>query len=482
MRRSSSRDRARRQRRRVSTHAAESPGAMAPAIVAIVGRPNVGKSSLFNRLLEERRAVVEDEPGTTRDRLWAECLWQDRPIMLIDTGGLEPDPSSDLVGQVARQVGLAIGDADLLLFVVDGKDGLTAQDEAVAQQVRRAGKPALLVVNKVDNLQRELAAGEFYALGLGEPVLISAYHGLGIADMIERALEALPGAAARAAGLRVEEGPAEVEAVAEGPLKVALVGRPNVGKSLLLNAILGEERAIVSEVPGTTRDAIDSSFRWGEHDFLLIDTAGLRRRGQIEPGVERHSTQRTFAAIERADVAVLLIDASEGLTAQDAHIAGYAWEADRGLVIAANKGDLLPVQARGDPAFPGAIADQLPFAAGAPVCLISAKDKWGIEGVLQAAITVGAAFHGRVSTAILNQTLREAFLATPPPHQQGRPVRLYYATQVSVAPPTFVLFANTSEIHFSYRRYIENRLRAAFGFAGVPLRLVLRSRREESAR
>src|SRR3972149_3977229 len=371
MRRSSTRDRARRQRRRGPPHAAEAPGAMAPATVAIVGRPNVGKSSLFNRLLEERRAVVEDEPGPTGARLWAECLWQDRPIMLIDTGGLEPDPSSDLVGQVARQVGLAIGDADLLLFVVDGKDGLTAQDEAVAQPVRRAGKPALLVVNKVDNLQRELAAGEFYALGLGEPVLISAYHGLGIADMIERALEALPRAAARG--------------------------------------------------------------------------AGLRRRGQIEPGVERHSTQRTFAAIERADVAVLLIDASEGLTAQDAHIAGYAWEADRGLVIAANKGDLLPVQDRGDPAFPSAVAEQLPFAAGVPVCRISAKDKWGIERVLQAAITVDAAFHGRISTAILNQTLREAFLATPPPHQQGRPVRLYYPTQASVAPPTFVLFANTSE-------------------------------------
>jgi GTP-binding protein len=434
-------------------------------VVAIVGRPNVGKSALFNRLIGSRKALVEDIPGTTRDRLYADVEWADHAFVLIDTGGLEPTGEAGYAPLVKHQVEVALAEADVVLLVVDARDGLTATDLEIADLLRRSAKPLLLVANKADNEARRQAIVQFYELALGDPLPVTAHHGLGLADLLDRLVELLP--------------PAAGEAPATG-LRLAIVGRPNVGKSMLINAILGQERVIVSDEPGTTRDAIDTAFRYMDRDLVLVDTAGIRRRGRIQGGLERHSVLRAQEAIDRGDVAFLVIDASEGVTAQDAHIAGYVAEAAKGLVVAINKWDLMPPDDETRKAFLRAAQRRLRFVPWATLCLVSAKEGAGVDQLLAAGLAAGAAQEQRVPTAELNATMRRALATHGPPSVGGRRLKLLYITQASVRPPTFVFFVSDAALlHFSYRRYLENSIRRAFGFQGTALRLIFRSRNEE---
>jgi GTP-binding protein len=440
------------------------PAPAGKPLVAIVGRPNVGKSALFNRLIGSRKALVEDIPGTTRDRLYADVEWGEQVFTLVDTGGLDPSGEEGYVPLVKRQVEVALAEADVIVLVVDARDGVTAIDLEIADLLRRAGKPLILAANKADNEARREAAVQFYELALGDPIPVSAHHGLGLPELMDRLLVLLP------AG--------EVGAVPAG-LRLAIVGRPNVGKSLLLNAILGQERVIVSEEPGTTRDAIDIAFRYQESDLVLVDTAGIRRRGRIQGGVEKHSVLRAQQAIDRGDVAVLVTDASDGITAQDAHIAGYVAEAFKGLVVAVNKWDLMPGDGETREAFAKAARARLRFLPWASLCFISAKEATGIDGLLDAALAAGAARDQRVATAELNAAMRKAVGAHGPPSVQGRRLKLMYVTQAQTRPPTFVFFVSDAALlHFSYRRYLENSIRKAFGFQGTALRLIFRSRGE----
>jgi GTP-binding protein len=438
-------------------------GAQKP-LVAIVGRPNVGKSALFNRLIGSRKALVEDIPGTTRDRLYADVEWREQAFRLVDTGGLDPSGEEGYMPLVKRQVEVAMAEADVIVLVVDSRDGVTATDQEIANLLRRADKPLVLAANKADNEARLEAAVEFYELALGEPIPVSAYHGLGLAELMDQLVLLLPAGA--------------VTAVPAG-LRLAIVGRPNVGKSLLLNAILGQERVIVSEEPGTTRDAIDIAFRYREQDLVLVDTAGIRRRGRIQGGVEKHSVLRAQNAIDRGDVALLVTDASDGLTAQDSHIAGYVTEAVKGLVIAVNKWDLMPSDGETRAAFAKAARARLRFLPWAPVCFVSAKERSGINELLNAALAAGAAREERVATAELNVAMRKAVAAHGPPSVRGQRLKLLYVTQAQTRPPTFVFFVNAPSIlHFSYRRYLENYIRKAFGFQGTAIKLIFRSRAE----
>jgi GTP-binding protein len=434
-------------------------------LVAIVGRPNVGKSTLFNRLLGGRKALVEDIPGTTRDRLYADLEWEGRPFTLVDTGGLDPTSDEPLAALVRRQVEIALAEADVVLLVVDAAQGPTATDLEIAEMLRRAGPPVLLVANKADNDRRRQAALQFYELGLGEPIAISAYHDLGLGELRRALAPLLP--------------PAEAVAAAPPELALAIVGRPNVGKSLLLNAILGQERAVVSETPGTTRDAIDTPLEYAGRRLLLIDTAGIRRRGRIAPGLERHSVQRAQQAIRRCDVALLVIDASEGVTAQDTHIAGMVLEECKGLVIVANKWDLMPDSEESRRRFAAEALERLKFVSWAPLAFVSAKTGLNLPGLLELALEVGEKRSQRVPTARLNAVVREAVARHPPPPVGRRQFKLYYVTQAEVRPPTFVFFANDPNLlHFSYRRYLENAIRRHFDFEGTALRLVFRGRGE----
>jgi GTP-binding protein len=432
--------------------------------VAIVGRPNVGKSALFNRMLGNRAALVEDIPGTTRDRLYGDVTWRDSQFRLVDTGGLEPEASEGYPALVRRQVEVAVEEAAVVLFVVDAKEGLTAADLEVADVLRRSGRPTLLLANKAETQERREGSLQFYELGLGEPIPISAHHGRGVADVMDMVVAGLPPAG---------EAEARTEALA-----VAIVGRPNVGKSMLLNAILGEERVLVSEEPGTTRDAIDTAFEFRGERLVLVDTAGLRRRGHIRRGVETHATLRAHRALERADVALVVFDATEGFTAQDAHVAGYAIEAYKGLVVVANKWDLMEDTSR--PEFEGRVRRRLRFAPWAALAIVSAKEGSGIGEMLAEVVRVGAERGHRVDTGRLNSVLRGAMAERPPPTVRGKRPKLLYVTQPEVSPPTFVFFvSDASALHFSYRRYLENVIRGIFGFEGTALRLVFRSRREE---
>src|SRR5918997_675863 len=498
---------------------------MAPSslpVVAIVGRPNVGKSTLFNRILGSRTAIVEDRARTTRDRLYGDAEWNDRRFVIVDTGGLERSPDDPIEAKVQEQARLAISEADVIVFVVDAAAGLTPADAEAAELLRAAKSPLLVAVNKADNEKRELEGAEFYALGWEETHAISAAHGRGVADLLDAIVWALPPEsedeiarkrreaeadewAREVAAGRLEpfvvgdpeedeedgadaspDSPearwdAEIAAESEkSPAAVTFVGRPNVGKSSLLNALLGEERTIVSDIPGTTRDTIDTALRWGRSEIVLIDTAGIRRRGKVAsgPAAERYSTLRSLKAISRADVAVLVIDAVEGLTAQDAHVAGYVVEEGKGLVIAVNKWDL--VEDKTDKTFDQYvrwIREEVPFLDFAPVVSISARSGQRVGRVLETAIDIWGERRKRVSTGELNRLVASAGERTAPPMVKGRRPKLFYATQAAVAPPTFVFFANdASAIHFSYRRYLENRLREAFGFGGTPIRLVFRDR------
>jgi GTP-binding protein len=438
--------------------------AAAASVVAIVGRPNVGKSALFNRMVRGRVAIVEDLPGTTRDRLYGDVEWRGRVFRLVDTGGLDLEARGSLSDQVRQQVQAAVDEAAVVLFVVDSSQGVTAGDWEVADVLRRTAKPVLTLANKAESRTRQEGTVEFYELGLGQPLAVSAQHGTGVADVLDLLIDILPPAAAAE----------EAEA-----LRVAIVGRPNVGKSLLLNAILGEERAIVSEMPGTTRDSVDTPFEYLGQRLVLVDTAGIRRRGHVEAGVESHAVLRARRAVERADVALLVLEGPEGVTAQDAHIAGYVAEAFCGLVLVANKWDLVPGNGSNRQEFERVARERLRFAAWAPLCFASAKERTGLPSLLEQALRVGEERRRRIPTAGLNALLQRAIAEKPPPTRSGGRLKLLYVTQAQAAPPTFVFFVNeASRMHFSYRRHLERVLRQAFGFQGNPLRLIFRSRGE----
>ncbi len=438
---------------------------MPKPIVALVGRPNVGKSTLFNRLIGERFAIVEDVPGTTRDRIYGESLWNGVEFTVVDTGGLLVGVDEPLIDQVRAQAEAAIREADVIVLLVDVKEGLTPADQDVARLLREADKPVLLAVNKADNQQRRLEASEFWALGLGEPMAISAIHGTGTGDLLDEVVAAFE---------------PEEETEDEESVGVAIVGRPNVGKSSLLNQLLGRERAIVHEVPGTTRDSIDTELEFEDRRVTLIDTAGIRRRGRIERGIEKYSVLRSFRAIQRADVALLLIDATEGVTSQDQHIAGYILDEYKSVVVLVNKWDLVPKDAYTMPAYTDHVRYELRFLDYVPVLFVSAKTGRRVHQVLPTVLDVYAERFKRIPTGELNRLLQDTVARHAPPSKGGKRLKFYYATQASVDPPTFVFFVNNPKImHFSYQRFLENSIRQQYRFLGTPLRLSFRARSRE---
>jgi len=432
-------------------------------IVAIVGRQNVGKSTLLNRLAGRPIAIVADLPGTTRDRIFADVSWQGVKFTIVDTGGLEVRPQSSIAKGVKGQVEAAIAEADAIIFLVDTKDGVVPSDLESAEMLRSSSKPIILVANKADNTRLETQAVEFYQLGFGEPFAISAYHGRGTAELLDRVVSLLPT-------------PSVVEAETE-IMKLAIVGRPNVGKSTLLNALLGEERAIVDEAPGTTHDAIDTLLDFGGQGVLLIDTAGIRRRGRWGMGVERYSVIRALRAIDGADIVLLVLDATELLTAQDMHIAGYIQQAAKGIVLVVNKWDLAVNKSVAE--YNKYIRSQLRFISYAPVEYISAKFGQGVDKVMPQACEVYQERLKRIPTTVVNSVVQQAVAAHTLPRKGSKQLKVLYATQAEVSPPTFVFFVNDAKlIHFSYQRYLENKLRQSFGFAGTPFRLVFKTRGE----
>jgi GTP-binding protein len=443
---------------------------MSRPIVALVGRPNVGKSTLFNRVAGERLAVVDDRPGTTRDRVLAEAEWNGVAFDVVDTGGLDPAPSrrgaplsvdsADYLDSIRRQAEAACQDAEVILFITDVLDGVTAADREVAEFLRRRGRrgrpEVFLVVNKCDTAERRQQAMDFYALGMGDPIAISAVHGTGVADLLDLVTAALPPSA-----------PAE-----EASVRIAIVGRPNVGKSSLLNRLLGEERVIVSPIPGTTRDAIDTQLTFHGTRLTLIDTAGIRRRGRIEPGVEKFSVLRTLKAIERSQVALLLIDAVEGLTAQDAHIAGLILEKRRGVILLVNKWDLVEKDDQTLEHYRARLQTELPFLDFAPILFISALTGQRTGQILPLALQVQEESVRRVPTSQVNRVLQQAADQHPPPSRAGRPLKVFFGAQTRSAPPTFEIQVNDPGlVHFSYARHLENAIRRRFGFLGVPIQL-----------
>ena len=439
---------------------------MARGLVAVVGRPNVGKSTLFNRLVGDRVAIVEDEPGTTRDRIYAPVEWRGREFTLVDTGGLD-DAQGTMETAVREQAQAAIDEADVVVFVVDAKDGILPVEHDVADRLRRARKPVILAANKAESWRTEAQAAEFYELGLGDLFSISALQGVGTGDLLDAIVDRLPAPGG-------EAGPDTGEA------RIAIVGRPNVGKSSFLNKLAGEERSVVTEIPGTTRDAVDTVIVRGERQIRLVDTAGIRRRGRIDEGIEKFALLRTVRALERADVAIVITDATEGLTAQDVHIAGYALEAYIGLVLAVNKWDLVPHSAENTSAVEGTIDREFHFASWLEHRFVSAKTGRGVEEALAAALAVVDERKKRIATADLHRMLVEAVAAHPPPaDRNGKEVRFHHVTQAKGPAPTFVFFVDRpAAVHFSYSRYLENQIRERFGFAGTPLKIELRGARE----
>lgn len=434
---------------------------MAKPIVAIAGRPNVGKSTLFNRIVGAPLAIVEDLPGTTRDRVYGDAEWRGEGFTVVDTGGLELEEGQEMARLVRAQVDLALAEADLILFLVDCRDGVTLPDQDIAENLRRTAKPVLLVAAKADNARLRVEAAQFYELGLGQPHPVSAIQGTGVGDLLDEVVAHLP-----------PETPEEAPG-----LRVALVGRPNVGKSMLLNAILGQERAIVSERPGTTRDALDSLYQQDGQTILFIDTAGVRRRGRIEGGVERYSVLRALRAMGRADLVVLLMDATEFLVAQDLHVAGYAFEAFKGTVLVVNKWDLAPSLGLTTKECTQAIRERMKFLDFAPIVFTSALTGEGVDELLSNIEAVGRERWRQVPPEELREVFHQALVAQPPPRHGTKQLRLYRVAQTGTNPPTFTFAANEAAlVHFSYRRYWENRLRRAFGFAGTPLRLVFEER------
>lgn len=434
--------------------------------VAIVGRPNVGKSSIFNRIVGERRAIIEDEPGTTRDRVEADVEWLDVRFRIVDTGGFETLSENEFAPQIVDQVQLAMAGADIVVFVIDARDGLTASDYDMVEVVRRSNKSIIMVANKADNEAREMTGvAEALSLGLGEPIPVSALHNMGVGLLQDEIVARIPKTPI------VEE---------SDRIRVAIIGRPNVGKSQLVNAILGEDRVIVSEIAGTTRDAIDTEFDSPQGSFTLIDTAGVRRPGKLGVGVERHSVMRTTAAVERCDVAVLVIDGSAGITAQDTHVAGIAMENNKGIVVAVNKIDLWEDPEEQRSWIERQMRGRLQFMPWALITFISAKEGRGLDKLLELVAVAREARRRRVPTGELNIALRKAMLQHVPPIVHNKRLKLYYGTQPSIDPPTFILFVNDPHIvHFSYRRYLEKTIRTTWDFEGTAIKVILRSRNED---
>ncbi len=440
---------------------------MTKPVVAIIGRPNVGKSTLFNKIVGTRVSIVDDTPGVTRDRIYMESEWNGREFMLIDTGGIESGDDV-IVSGMRRQAELAISQADVLLLMTNVHDGLVAADADVASMLQKSGKPVLLVVNKVDNVGNPpMELYEFYNLGLGDPWPVSSIHGLGVGDLLDEVVKLFPS--------ELEEGEEE-----DDTLKVALVGKPNVGKSSLINRILGEDRVIVSNIAGTTRDAIDARVTQNGKEYTFIDTAGMRKRSKVEEGIEHYSVIRSLTAVDRADVCVIMIDATEGVTEQDTKIAGYAHEQGKGCIIAVNKWDLVEKDGKTMDQFRKKVAEGLSFMLYAPVVFISAVTGQRIDRLFELVDYVREQNTMRIRTGALNDILNEATMRVQPPSDKGKRLKIYYITQASTAPPTFVLFVNNRELaHFSYVRYLENQIRGVFGLEGTPVRFVLRERGEE---
>lgn len=443
-------------------------------VVAIIGRPNVGKSSLFNRILSRRHAIVSDVPGTTRDRLISETAWEGTKFILVDTGGLESNPEGHIREMVQEQADMAMSDADLIIFLTDAIEGLTPADQTIAQRLRRSSKPVVLVVNKVDNDNREFGASEFFQLGMPDTILISAYHNHGIYDLMQLVLSKLP-----AQYVPEDLNGEEPESGTPTRLKLSIVGRTNVGKSLLLNTLLGQERSIVSEVAGTTRDALDTDFIYDGHEITAIDTAGIRRPGKVERGIEKYSVLRAVNAVDRSDITLLVTDATDLATAQDAHIAGLAWDMCRGLIVVVNKWDL--IEDRDHQAKRRAVdqvEDCLHFMAYTPMCFISALHGHGIDGLMKTALDLWAERMKWVPTRQLQYLLAEAVVDHQPPmvkKHRGQRLRITRLRQVDVNPPTFVFTVNEPKLlHFSYRRYLENKIRDTFNFNRTHLRLIFR--------
>lgn len=450
----------------------KAPATVKP-LVAIVGRPNTGKSTIFNRLVGERRAIVEDLPGTTRDRLYGDTDWLGVPFTIIDTGGLQEEDEYDKLTtrevsvRTQNQARLAIEEADVILFLVDGRSGLSAADHEVANIIRESGKPTVLGVNKAESEARRENAIEFWELGLGEPIAFSGLHGIGTGDILDEVVRLLP------------RGDAESDEV-DYP-SFAVVGRPNVGKSSLLNALIGSERSIVSDMPGTTRDTIDTVVDWAGNMVRLIDTAGIRRRGRIEPGVEKHSVLRAERAIDRADVALVVLDADEGFTAQDQHIAGYVTEAEKGIVFIVNKWDLIEKDERTMNVYREEASEFFQFVPWAPMIFVSALTGQRVNQIVDTALHVYGERQKRISTGELNRLLREAVAKHPPPSRPSSWLKLYYATQTDVAPPRFIFFCNDPRnVHFSYQRYLENEIRDHYSFDGTPIVLHFRGRSRDA--
>ena len=439
---------------------------MSKPIVAIVGRPNVGKSTLFNVLAGEQISIVKDTPGVTRDRIYADVNWLNHYFTLIDTGGIEPESNDVLLKFMREQAEIAIETADVIMFLVDVRQGLVDADFKVADMLRRSRKPIVLVVNKVDNFDKFMPdVYEFYNLGLGDPRPVSASSRLGLGDMLDEVVEHFPDGT-------------EEEEEDERP-RIAIIGRPNAGKSSIINKLLGEERVIVSDIAGTTRDAIDTEVRRNGHEYVFIDTAGLRRKSKIKEDIERYSIIRTVSAVERCDVAILVIDASEGVTEQDAKIAGIAHERGKGMIIAVNKWDLIEKNDKTIYKFTEDIRDVLSFMPYAEMIFISAKTGQRLPKLFETIDAVIQNHALRIATGVLNEIVSEAVAMQQPPSDKGKRLKIYYVTQVAVKPPTFVVFVNDKELmHFSYTRYLENRIRDTFGFRGTPLKFIIRERKE----
>ncbi len=439
---------------------------MSKPIVAVVGRPNVGKSTLFNALAGENISIVKDTPGVTRDRIYADVNWLDKTFTLIDTGGIEPDSSDIILSQMREQAMVAMDTADVIIFLTDVRQGLVDADSKVADLLRRSSKPVLLVVNKVDNYEKQMMdIYEFYNLGIGDPIGISAQGKQGLGDMLDKVIELFPDGA-----------PEEEE---DDTPKIAIVGKPNVGKSSIINKLTGENRVIVSDIAGTTRDAIDTPVKWQGRDYILIDTAGLRRKSKIKESIERFSIIRTVTAVERADVVVVVIDATEGVTEQDAKIAGIAHDRGKGIIIAVNKWDAIEKNNKSVKEFTDRIRITLSFMPYAEILFISAVTGQRLPKLYETVDMVLENQTLRIATGVLNEILTEAVALQQPPSDKGKRLKIYYMTQVGVKPPTFVVFVNSKKLmHFSYLRYLENRIRDSFGFKGTALKFIVRERGE----
>lgn len=434
---------------------------MISGILAIVGRPNVGKSTIFNRIIGERKSIVEDTPGVTRDRIYGKAEWLTKDFRIIDTGGIQlaDQPFRE---EINMQVEIAIEEADSILFVVSGKDGVTLDDEYIARLLQKSGKPVILVVNKIDDISQSDAIYEFYSLGLGDPIAISGVHGIGTGDMLDAIVSSFP---------------KKDRKEYDGMTRFCLIGRPNVGKSSLVNAILNQDRVIVSNIEGTTRDAIDTPFKREGKEYVVVDTAGIRKRGKVYENIEKYSVLRAMSAIERSDVVLVVIDGESGIREQDKHVAGYAHEAGKGVIIVYNKWDTVEKDEQTMQKIEKEIRSHFLYLSYAPIVFVSALTKQRIQTLLPMIDAVHDASTLRIQTNVLNEVIMDAQLMTPPPTHKGRRLKIYYASQVAVAPPTIVLFVNDPELlHFSYKRFLENSLREAFGFEGTTLRILARER------